>query len=344
MGQSTQAQGSKVVNSDTDFDKGHDVLRRELRIGDVMSRNIVAVAPHDTLWCAASRMAEYGVSCVLVTDGGQVTGILTEKDVLKGVAQRESDFRRTTVSERMSAPVATVSPDCSLIEAGRIMEARQIRRLPVVEQGQLVGVVTQTDITRGMISLSPLRYVGDIMTRDVATVDTATTVDEAARVMSTRNISCVIALHRQQVAGVITEKDLLKRIIVLHKDPTRTPVADIMSVPVVTVPPSYSILSASKKMETMHLHRLVVMEEREVCGIVTQTDIMRAIKRAFETMETQQHALMAQMANLVHYVTHDMEKARALLAGVQGCRPVPAGQVNAADGPAEMHDGNPCIL
>jgi CBS domain-containing protein len=348
MGQSAQAQGLKASSSDTTLDSGPGVRPRELQIGDIMTRNVVAVAPHDTVWCAVNRMAEHGVACVVVTDGGQVAGILTERDVLKGIAQRDGDFRRVTVSQRMTAPVAAIPADFSIIEAGRIMEARQIRRLPVVEQGQLVGIVTQTDITRGMISLSPLRYVCDIMTRDVAAVNVEATVDEAARAMSARNISCVIALHRQQVAGIVTEKDLLKRIVVLHKDPTRTCVADIMSFPVVAVPPTYSILSASKKMETMHLHRLVVMEGKQVCGVVTQTDLMRAIKGAFETIEAQRRALMARMANLVRYITPDREKAQALLDAIQGHSPVPGQGVPTAcgpgDGPGEIRGGNPCIL
>jgi len=330
MGQSAQAQGLKVSSSDTTLDSGPGVRSRELQIGDIMTRNVVAVAPHDTVWCAVNRMAEHGISCVVVTDGGQVTGILTERDVLKGIAQRDGDFRRVTVSQRMTAPVAAIPADFSIIEA------------------QLVGIVTQTDITRGMISLSPLRYVCDIMTRDVAAVNVEATVDEAARAMSARNISCAIALHRQQVAGIVTEKDLLKRIVVLHKDPTRTCVADIMSFPVVAVPPTYSILSASKKMETMHLHRLVVMEDKQVCGIVTQTDLMRAIKGAFETIEAQRRALMARMASLIHYVTPDREKAQALLDAVPGRSPVPGRGVPTAcgpgDGPGEISGGNPCML
>jgi CBS domain-containing protein len=189
--------------------------------------------------------------------------------------------------------------------------------VPVVQEGQLVGIVTETDITRGLISLSPLRYVSDLMTKQVASVEAEVTTDEAARVMSCRNISCLIVMHRQEVRGIVTEKDLLKRIVALHKNPTQTFVVDVMSFPVVTVPSTCSLLSAIKKMETMHLHRLLIAEGKTVCGIVTQTDIMQAIRRAFEAAEAQRRAWAAELADLVQHITQDTAKVRKFLDNIE---------------------------
>lgn len=321
--------------------------RHELRIRDVMTQEVVTVAADETILAAARKMSGHSVSCVVVVDGQQVRGILTEKDVLKGVAGRNGDFCRLRVAERMSSPATVISADMSIMEAGRAMDAKGIRRLPVVDNARLVGIITQTDITRGLISLSPIRYLGDIMARDVATVDAQATVDEAARTMSERNISCLIALHRGEAAGIVTEKDLLKRIVALHKDPARTRVDEIMSFPIVAVPPTYSILSASKKMDMMHLHRLVIMEGKEIRGIVTKTDLLRAIRAAFEAMESQQRALMKRLTDVVQYVTRDAGKAQEFLAAVENSV--------AGDNPAwnrgathpeqvEPDPGVPCIL
>jgi len=190
--------------------------------------------------------------------------------------------------------------------------------LPVVEAGRLVGIVTETDITRGLISLSPLQYVRDIMTRDVATIEASATADEAAGIMAHQNISCLVAVHKQDVVGICTEKDMLKRVVSQGKNPTQTCVAEIMSLPIVAVPPIYSILSASKKMESMHLHRLVIMDGKEVCGIVTQTDILRAIRTTFEAMESQQRTLARQLADLLRYVVQDMDSVQEFLDCIQG--------------------------
>jgi CBS domain-containing protein len=269
---------------------------RELQIRDILTRDVVTVAPDSTILAAARKMAEHGISAVVVVEAGQVRGILTEKDVLRGIAAHDIQFSRIRVAERMSSPAVVVPGTLALMDAGRLMDARGIKRLPVVDDGALVGIVTQTDITRGLILMSPIRYVRDIMTREVAAVEARATVDEAARLMSERNISCLIARHRGQAAGIFTEKDLLRRIVALHKDPSQTQVVEIMSFPIVAVPPTYSILSASKKMDTMHLHRLVIMEDKDVCGIVTQTDILRAIRAAFERVESQRRQWEAQLA------------------------------------------------
>lgn len=288
--------------------------RRVLTVGDIMSANVVIAHVDDTVFSAARKMSENNVSCVVVLDAARVNGILTEKDILKGVAHRDVDFRRLRVSDRMSSPVEVIGPAISVVEAGEIMEAKGIKRLPVVENGQLTGLVTQTDITRGMVSLTPLRSVCDIMTRTVATVHADATVSEAARVMASNGISCVVAMHRCDVAGILTEKDLLKRVVALQKDPEQTRVADVMSFPIAAVGPDYSVLSASKKMETMHLHRLVIMDGKTVCGIVTQTDLMRAIHGELERLDAERRALSGELAELVRRVIQDPENARDLMA------------------------------
>jgi CBS domain-containing protein len=229
------------------------------------------------------------------------------------VAQPDTDFRRLLVCQRMSHPAQVIPAEASLLDAGSVMEARGIKRLPVVREGQLVGIVTQTDITRGLIAMSASRYVRDIMTHQVATVNAEATAEEAARLMSARDISCLAVLHRQQVAGMLTEKDLLRRVVALHRNPAQTRVAEIMSFPVVSVSADHAVLCASKKMETMHLHRLLVMEGTEVCGIITQTDIMRAVHRAFAALESQRTALVTQLGGLLRSITQDAEKLQGFL-------------------------------
>jgi CBS domain-containing protein len=297
-------------------DSARSPHRDILRVADIMSRDVVTAALDDTIFSIAQKMSELRVSCVVVTDKGRVVGILTEKDMLNSVAGRDTEFHRLKVSERMSSPVDTIPAHVSVFEADRMMDVKCIRRLPVVEDGQLVGIVTQTDITRGLISLNSLRYVSDVMTRHVASVRSDATAVEAARIMSTSNISCLVAMHGQEVAGIITEKDLLKRVVALHKDPMQTRVADVMSLPVVAVPPHCSILSAGKKMEAMHFHRLLVMDDKTACGIITQTDIMRAIRSAFDAVESQRHALETELDDLVQHVILEMQRIRGFLRGI----------------------------
>jgi CBS domain-containing protein len=159
------------------------------------------------------------------------------------------------------------------------MELEGIKRLLVVRDGDLVGVVTQTDIARGLISMSSLKNIADLMTTDLVTVKATSTITEAAQLMTAHNISCVVLIHRGEAAGIVTEKDILQRVVAGYEDPATTPVAEVMSFPVITVPPTYSVMSATRMMDESHIHRLVVGRAGEVQGIVTQTDIIAAICR-----------------------------------------------------------------
>jgi CBS domain-containing protein len=297
--------------TDVTFPRQLSPHRRQLKVSDIMSREIITATTADTVFSAAKKMSENSISCVVVTDDEMVIGILTDKDILKGIAGDDRDFHRLRIGERMSSPVEVVSPEELVIVAGRTMEAKNIKRLPVVDGGLLVGIITQTDVTRGLISISPLGAVSDIMTTKVATVDTGATVVEAARIMASNGISCLIATHRQEVAGILTEKDLLKRVVALHKDPATTLVVDVMSFPLVAIPPSYSVLSAGKKMDTMRLHRLVVMDRtKKVCGIITQTDIMRVVRSELERLEQDHPLQTAELRTLIGYLIEDAGRLR----------------------------------
>lgn len=290
--------------------------RDTLRVGEIMSPDVVTAAPEDTIYSVAEKMAQEGVSCVVVTNKGRVVGILTEKDMLSTMAGQRAGICRLCVSGQMSSPVDTVAPETSLLEADRFMETHCIRRLPVVEDGRLVGIITQTDITRVLISLSSLGCVAEIMTKPVATVSVDAMALEAARVIACSNISCLLVMHDQTAAGVLTERDLLKRVIAVQKDLTETRVVDIMSVPVVTIPANCSILEASKKMEAMHFHRLFVADGKKVCGVVTQTDIMGAVRRSTEAVESQQHVVQEELTTLVQRAIRDLQRVRDFLDNI----------------------------
>ncbi len=296
------------------FPRQFDPNRQELAVRDIMSTQIITASPEDSVFAAAKRMSENSISCVVVTDDEMVIGILTDKDILNGIAGHDTEFQRLKISQRMSSPVELTSPEQSAIAAGRVMETKGIKRLPVVDGGVIVGVVTQTDIMRGLISISPLGAVSEIMSTHIADVDTGVTIAEAARIMASKGISCLIAMHHGEVTGILTEKDLLRRVVALHRDPSTTQVVDVMSFPIVSVPPNYSVLSAGKKMETMRLHRLLVMDNaRKVCGIITQTDIMRAVRRELERLGERHPPFSAEIRTLIDHLVIDAAKLRNIL-------------------------------
>jgi len=126
-----------------------------------MTRASVTESPADPLRAAANRMWSQQTGSLLVMDGPALLGIITERDVMKAVA-RGADLDATPVSAVMTKPVLTVSPDTSLHEAARHMATRWIRHLPVVDDGAIVGMVSQRDLCGVLAALGAEPEAGQI--------------------------------------------------------------------------------------------------------------------------------------------------------------------------------------
>jgi CBS domain-containing protein len=111
-----------------------------------MTQATVTESRHDSLRSAAERMWRQQTGSLIVTEDGQLAGIITERDVLRAVALG-ADPDKITVNDAMTTEVFSVSPDMALQEAAREMAVRWIRHLPVLDAGQLLGVVSMRDVT-----------------------------------------------------------------------------------------------------------------------------------------------------------------------------------------------------
>lgn len=111
----------------------------------MMTRTNVVDSASDSLRDAATRMWKQQTGSLLVMEGDGLLGIITERDVMKAVA-RGDDIDHTPVSAVMTTSVLTVTPETSLPEAARHMATRWVRHLPVVDDGVVVGMVSQRDL------------------------------------------------------------------------------------------------------------------------------------------------------------------------------------------------------
>jgi CBS domain-containing protein len=116
-----------------------------VQVQDVMTRARVVESPADSLRSAAMVMWKQQTGSLLVMDGDTLLGIVTERDIMKAIAAG-SDADATPISAVMTANVMTVSPTTSLPEAARHMATRWIRHLPVIDEGKVVGLVSQRDL------------------------------------------------------------------------------------------------------------------------------------------------------------------------------------------------------
>lgn len=115
---------------------------------EIMTRDPVTAAPDMALDRAASMMRDKGVGSLIVVEDDTAVGILTERDIVTKVAAENRSPANVRIREVMTSPVISVHPHEDVEAAARKMSARRIRRLPVVQDGRLVGVVTENDILR----------------------------------------------------------------------------------------------------------------------------------------------------------------------------------------------------
>jgi CBS domain-containing protein len=115
-------------------------------VADIMTKASITDSASDTIKAAASLMWAQQTGSLVVVDGDALMGIITERDVMKAVA-RGLDPSEGTVDEVMTRDVVTVMPDSSLYEVARLMAARWIRHVPVVDdEGGILGMVSQRDL------------------------------------------------------------------------------------------------------------------------------------------------------------------------------------------------------
>lgn len=127
-------------------------MRTEATIRDIMNINPVIVSRKVTVMDAAKEMKGEGVGSIIIVEDGMPVGIVTESDILKKVVAEGKHPSKIAVEEVMSSPPITVSPDTGIEEVIKIMGENNIRRLPVIENKKLVGMVTGKDL----LQISPM--------------------------------------------------------------------------------------------------------------------------------------------------------------------------------------------
>jgi CBS domain-containing protein len=117
--------------------------------------------------------------------------------------------------------------------------------------------------------------VKDVMVKEVVTIDDNVTVKEAADVMNRFEIGCLIAVRKGKAMGILTERDILKRIVADAKNAAKTKVKDVMTSPLVVAEPSMDLAEAVKLMFQMKIKKLPVVDGKRLVGLVSLTDIAR---------------------------------------------------------------------
>jgi CBS domain-containing protein len=116
-----------------------------MKLKDIMVQEVIQARPEESVAVAATRMLERSVGCLVITAGGAVKGIVSDRDLIACLAQGHDPYR-CPVSVHMKHPVFVLRPEETPIAAAHVMCEKRIKRLPVAKRGRLLGIVSLSDL------------------------------------------------------------------------------------------------------------------------------------------------------------------------------------------------------
>ena len=268
-----------------------------------MSSPVVTVTPDTNLTDARSLIAEKKIRALPVMKDDQLVGIITKRGLLRldlsilgsGSWHTNADLEDEKVGDVMTRKPLTILAEFSVPKAARVMLENKITALPVMEKGKLVGILTNTDVLKFLISAYPeLKkpvLVQNCMTDEVVTVERYTSLLEAHRLMGTKRNGSLPVMENNKLIGLVTRTDLMS------SDPSRLAsrnnqelslkiltqdVEKVMTKPVSTIGKDKEVIEAARLMVENKIHVLPVLDEKkELIGIITESDLFLMVIQKF---------------------------------------------------------------
>lgn len=189
----------------------------------IMTQKVVSIRSSAKIDDAIERMKESGMGGLpIVDEKNSVKGVISERDIAGLFADRISGVR---VAQLMSENVVTALPTTTIFEAERTMATEGFRRLPIVANGKVMGIVTTMDIIRFFGSGEVFKHLRSgtiiqvlntlafhIATKPVATIEPEADVGQVAKMMREKDIGAVPVVTKERLVGIVTERDFFKLI------------------------------------------------------------------------------------------------------------------------------------
>jgi len=244
------------------------------KIAQLMTRDVIQVAPATTLAECAELMARHRISSLLISENQKPLGLLTERDIVRLLSQNVP--QNQAVATFMSAKLVTVLASTDYRDAYHTFVLHGIRHLVVIEEdGQLAGIVTETDFRRnaGVEEFIGLRTVASIMDQAVLMLLPDCKVVDAAQMMHDRRTSCAVVVEDLKPIGIVTERDMVH---LYRRQQGETQVSDIMSSPVSTVGSEQVVIDVVQRMQDEAIRHLVVVNPHgETLAVVGEHDVVK---------------------------------------------------------------------
>jgi len=260
------------------LDSAYKEYMRHLEVNEIMSRGVVTTTPEATIYEAAKIMGDKHIGSLIVVKYETPVAIVTERDLLSKVLAKGLDPKEVMVDGVMSYPLIKICPTAKIRDAAQMMIKKK-GRLAVFECGNMVGIITASDLIRSLPEApETMTKIDSFITREVVTSDVNETVSKIVKIMGEKRIGSVIVTSEGKPMGIFTERDLLTAF--LAKDiPLNTEVGKASSSPLIVAPLGISVHEAAKTMASRHVRRLPIVKEGKLMGIITARDLVEAYAR-----------------------------------------------------------------
>ncbi len=247
------------------------------KVSEIMTNMVVTASESHSIYDIACIMASKNIGSILITDTGSIKGIVTERDILGRLAEGGRLYG-LPVTKLMTRKVLTIKPDTRIVEAADLMINHLFRRLPVVEHGILVGIVTATDLSFELNSPNIRGKVREYMSRETHTIAPSAQVSDAVKVMIEHNIGAVTVVDGKEVVGILSERDIMRAVVAKKAEPDKVQVSSVMS-DTVKISPDTQVNYACHLMYYYGHRRFPVMDDRgKLIGMVTERDLLKAMR------------------------------------------------------------------
>ena len=131
--------------------KGKNLKYYMIPIENLMSKPVITVKPEDSIYTAVRKMVNKNIGAVVVINKDKsLAGILTERDVLKRIVIKKREIKETKVKDVMTKKIQTATTNSTVLEISKLMENGHLRRIPVISNNKVTGIITARDIIKFM--------------------------------------------------------------------------------------------------------------------------------------------------------------------------------------------------
>jgi len=251
------------------------------KVSEIMTTNLTKAPVSSTIFEVMEMMVAEDVGRVIITDDDIPVGIFTEKDVLKRVVNAKIEPRKTAIKNVMTAPARAVREETHIVDAfGKMYRGKYRHLLVRGRRGKIVGIVSMRRILNLAVELgqglNETKTLGDIAAPAIVSIDQSAMIHETIELMNTKSVSAVVLTAAGKPSGIFTERDVLKRVATKEINVNQTPIKQIMTAPVITMPQSALVGDVLVEMSRRDIRNMPVSGDGgELTGIVSMPEILQ---------------------------------------------------------------------